>query len=45
MFDPATVEIIESKFERANVNGLKPFETGKIPEQYKGFYTEGEAKN
>lgn len=44
MFDPATVEIIESKFERANVNGLKPFETGKIPEQYKGFYTEQEAK-
>lgn len=44
MFDPATVEITESKFERANVNGLKPFETGKIPEQYKGFYTEAEAK-
>jgi lysine 2,3-aminomutase len=44
MFDPAAVEISESKFERANVNGLKPFETGKIPEQYKGFYSEGEAK-
>ena len=44
MFDPATVEIIESKFERANVNGLTPFETGKIPEQYKGFYTPEEAK-
>ncbi len=44
MFDPATVQITESKFERANVNGLKPFEAGKIPEQYKGFYTEEEAK-
>ncbi|PIR32858.1 MAG: hypothetical protein COV36_03355 [Alphaproteobacteria bacterium CG11_big_fil_rev_8_21_14_0_20_44_7] len=42
MFDPSSVEILETKFERANVNGLKPFQSGKIPEQYKGFYTEEE---
>jgi lysine 2,3-aminomutase len=42
-FDPLAVEIIESKFDRDNVNGLKPFITGKIPAQYEGFYTQAEA--
>lgn len=42
MFDPSTIDIVETKFNRANVNGLKPFQTGKIPEQYEGFYSEEE---
>ena len=41
-FDPSSVEIIETKFVRENVNGLKPFVTGKIPEQYEGFYSKEE---
>src|SRR5262245_2454526 len=44
-FDVASVQINETQFKRENVNGLAPFETGKIPEQYKNFYTPDEAKN
>lgn len=35
-------QIIESKFERETVNGLKPFETGSVPLQFTGFYTADE---
>lgn len=45
MFDPSVFEIEETHFNRENVNGLKPFVTGKIPEQYEGFYSEEEIKN
>lgn len=44
VFDVASVEIKDVQFKRENVNGLAPFETGKIPAQYQNFYTPEEAK-
>jgi L-lysine 2,3-aminomutase len=37
-------QIKETQFKRDSVNGLAPFVTGKIPEQYQGFYTKDEAE-